>query len=600
MSDEPEGRPAEDEASQARSAEAQPPQDAESEADTVQVPEAAGATEPVEAGAPGPEVDEPEVVEPRGAVRVRRAARVRHVLGRAASTVVVLALPAGVLLAGERLAAPAPAAAPSLAVPVDATATTLVCPGPLRLPTEPEPGEDVAYDPQFDPALEGSSSVLAAVARAGTTTVLTALGAPDDELGDGSGDARRVDDASTGVVVRAEPEGDVAPEAAAAVLTTTTDGDLRGLAAASCRPASTEAWLVGGSTSVGSSARLVLQNPGRTAATVTVELWGAGGPVDLAGAPTYLVPPGTERVVLLEGVAADQRRAVVRATASGGAVAAYVQDSELRGLTPAGVDLVVPGARPATRQTVPGVALPASEPGDVDVAQLRLLAPGDEAVRADVTLLGTEGAVPLPGAQGVTLEPGVVVDVPLAGAPAGVHTVVVEADGAVLAGVLLSRPGEGAGPDGPPVERAWLPSLTPGGVSTLALPTVDGVLALGAVDDTVAAGDAAEVTGDDVSVELEVVTADGRTVPGRSLEVTVGSTTTVPLAELALDAGEDAAGEAEPAPGDVPVGVTVVTDDPRLVWAAVLRRDAPDGPLVSTLVPVAAPDRPATVGVRVR
>ncbi|MEK8228056.1 DUF5719 family protein [Oerskovia sp. M15] len=61
---------------------------------------------------------------------------------------------------------------------------------------------------------------------------------------------------------------------AASVGSTTTAGDLRGLAAASCTAPDISQWLVGGSTEVGSSAQLVLQNPGRTPATVRLSVWG--------------------------------------------------------------------------------------------------------------------------------------------------------------------------------------------------------------------------------------------------------------------------------------------------------------------------------------
>src|SRR5690606_72682 len=142
----------------------------------------------------------------------------------------------------------------------------------------------------------------------------------------------------------------------------TAAGDLRGVGAASCRRPATETWLVGGGTELGSSAWLVLQNPGRTAATVEVALWGPSGPVDVAGAPEYLVPAGTERALLLEGVAAEQPRIAVRLTASGGQVAAYLQDSRLRGLVPQGVGYVVGGQAPAVRQVVPGLSVPADVP----------------------------------------------------------------------------------------------------------------------------------------------------------------------------------------------------------------------------------------------
>src|SRR5690606_35790565 len=187
----------------------------------------------------------------------------------------------------------------------------------------------------------------------------------------------------------------------------TAAGDLRGVGAASCRRPATETWLVGGGTERGSSAWLVLQNPGRTAATVEVAMWGPSGPVDLAGAPEYLVPAGTERALLLEGVAAEQSRIVVRLSSSGRQVAAYLQDSRLRGLVPQGVGYVVGGQAPAVRQVIPGLSVatdaeggPAGEAGGVGPL-LRLLAPGSEPAVAHIALLGPDGIVELPGADRV-------------------------------------------------------------------------------------------------------------------------------------------------------------------------------------------------------
>src|SRR5690606_21698813 len=85
-------------------------------------------------------------------------------------------------------------------------------------------------------------------------------------------------------------EGNV--RASATAWSRTTQGDLRGLAAAPCQTPTTEQWLLGGSTELGSSARLVLQNPNRTAATVEVEVWGPAGRLELAGPATFSVPAG--------------------------------------------------------------------------------------------------------------------------------------------------------------------------------------------------------------------------------------------------------------------------------------------------------------------
>ncbi|WP_199423560.1 DUF5719 family protein [Actinotalea solisilvae] len=517
------------------------------------------------------------------AARVRRTA-VRTLTG------------AGVLLvAGAVAAAPAlwPVASPAepdavalTAVDVPPAPTTLVCPGPLRLPTEPEPGGDVLYDPQFDPSPEASASVLTAVsvppepggdAAAGELRPLvagtTALPAtPLDPAPDGAV-ASVVPD--TALVVATQAARDRPAWSAGAVGVTTTTGDLRGLAAASCRAPSAETWLVGGSTALGSSARLVLQNPGSTPASVRLELWGPGGAVELAGSPEYLVPAGSERVVLLEGVAAEQARVVVRLTASGGLVTGYLQDSQLRGLVPAGVDLVVAGTGPAERQVVPGVSVTTTAIDGADTAALRLLAPGDEGGTASISLLGPGGAVALPGADEVELRAGEVLDVPLAGLAEGAWTAVVTSDVPVVAGALVTR-GQGVGlPDAgtlarAPLDRAWAPALLPGTSGALALPLGDGALTLGAVTQAGVSGPA--------RATLDVLGASGDVLATHGLTLTSGATASVPLADLLPD---DAAAGARAA------ALVLRTDDPRVVWAAVLERADPAGGMIAVLSPVA-------------
>jgi len=539
---------------------------------------------------------------PRTATDPERADPARRrplaVVGAVVTGLGVLALTVAIAVAGTWRGSVAPQEIALVTVDVPAAATELVCPGPVRLPTEPESGSDAAYDPAFDPTPVASSSGLGLVtvspdgSSTAAATRLDPLGPNGVEpliavVPDGAAAGGSLPDVPGGLVLRAEPAGQVPAWVAGATTALTTDGDLRGLVAASCSRASTESWLVGAGTSLGSSARLVLDNPGRTAATVSVDLWGPSGPVELAGAPQYLVPAGEERVVLLEGVAAEQERVVVHVVASGGLVGAYLQDSALRGLVPAGTDDVVPGAAPALRQVVPGLSVTGSTVDGADVALLRLLAPGTQAGTATISLLGPEGSVELPGATEVDLEAGAVLDVPLGGLPAGHYTLVVDADVEVVAGALLTR-GLGVGlppdavgdpQDGPPLDRAWAPSVALGAAGPLALPPgVDGEVVIGAVPVPGVTG-VAQAT-------LELVGPDG-VLGVTSLRIAPGTTSVQPLAEL-TGAASDA------------VGLVLRSADPRLAWAVVLTDERQDGDLVAVLSPVApAPGQPS-IAVRAR
>lgn len=551
--------------------------------------------------------------------RPGRGARALRLLGRTATGLGALLL-AGTAAASGWSGAPPPVRPVALAaaeVAVPAPGTTLVCPGPLRLPTEPDAGEDAAYDPQFDPAPEESVSRLVAL----TAEPPGARQAADAEVGGLAGTtAEALSGVPVGVrelvpggatVVRAGPADDATAWLAGAVGVRTGSGDLRGTAASSCQEPAADLWLVGGSTSLGSSARLVVQNPGRTPATVELELWGPGGRVEPAGSPELLVPPGEERAVLLEGLAAEQERVVVHLHATGALVTAHLQDSLLRGLVGGGVDQVVAGAAPARRQVVPALSVPLTEVGGADPAVLRLLAPTEPGT-ASVTLQGADGPVDLPGLTDIALEAGGVLDVPLDGLPPGEYTAVVDADVPVVAGGLLTR-GRSVGVLEPseddPLERAWVPAVRPGTAGPLALPSSAGVLDLALVPDPERPGPAA--------VEVTVVDGEGREVATHEVTLRSGRTTTYRLTDLvsgeALEAlaaddpvaadgeavADDATGDdADPAT-EGPLGVVVRSEDPRLVWGVVLVTPDPSGDLVSAVVPVPPTAAQGVLRVRV-
>lgn len=520
-------------------------------------------------------------------------------VGRTAWAAVVLALSAAVVVAAARLpreatepVAPARAVAPPVA-------SVLTCPGPLRLATEQE-GTDATYDPAFDPSPADATSDLvvvtaapgAAGAEAGqpsgaAAAVVTPMagGAPVGELAAGvEAGVLTLPGADAGRVVHADPVGEVPPWASAGVTWRAGTGDLRGLAAASCRRPSATTWLVGGSTVLGSSARLVLQNPGATPATVGLRMWGARGPVELAGAPDYLVGPGEEETILLEGLAAEQGQVVVEVTATGGLVSAYLQDSRTDGLTPAGVDLVVGGAEPATDLLVPAISVTEDDP---QAAVLRLLAPGTMADPADtagdaadddegpqrgtahVALLGPDGVVELPGTEDISLDVGDVIDVPLDGLEPGDYTAWVTADVPLVAGAAVTRLGTARDGEDGGVERAWSPALVGGLAGPLAVPGDEpGRLVLGAAP-------ADGLTG---SARAEVIALDaaGAVLVRRDVTVPVSGTVSLDLAGLVQAPADD-----DEAP-DRATALVVRTDDPRIAWGVVLETPG----TVAVLAPV--------------
>ena len=455
------------------------------------------------------------------------------------------------------------------AVAIEARSTVAVCPGPVVL-ADPGSTADAEFGSTPDETL---TTLQVAAFGAATTSVLVPLG-PDA----GSGDQRTVQgsDPSAYAVADQGPRSEVlrsttaagdTSDAAASTSSATASGDLRGLAAASCAAPGVDQWLVGGGTELGSSTRLVLSNPSRTPATVTISLWGPSGALDPAGPTTYLVPPGEEVSTLVEGLAAQQRGLVVRATSAGALVTATLQHSVLDGLTARGVDLVVPGDAPATAQVVTGVSIEASEIGDPDVASVRLLAP-DEGGTATLLVLGEDGQRVLRGAQTTELVAGTVTDVSLSGLPAGSYSVVVQADVPVVAGAVATSTGEADDDEpllGTPVDRTWvashrttstapssavLPEGTQGTVTLVALPAdLDGTTDLAGVvpivyDEESTEESTEEAEGAEGSAgpwaaaglgTLEVYGTDGTLLGSSPVELATGQTTSVVLESVADD-----------------------------------------------------------------
>ncbi len=523
-------------------------------------------------------------------VRVRRI-RLRTVVARAGTAAAVVVALAVVVAVGSRQA-PAGAARPVPQVTVPPAATMLTCPGPLELPAEVGGGGDDAFSPVPVAPVTRLTAVASDTTREAEVLGLDGLAA----TGLVPGGTTTLDLAAP-QVVRATPVTGTTSDAttwlaAATTMVTVTAGDLRGLAGASCQPATADPWLVGGATDDGSTAHLVLVNPGTTPARVTWTAWGAAGPVDLTS-DQVLVAPKSVEVVNLGGAAGVQPALVTHVVASGGQVWAHVQDSAIDGYTAAGTDLVVAGGAPATRQTVPGLLVDGSDLGGPGGLTLRLLAPGGTDTTVHLALFGASGPVGLPGADTVTLTAGTVLDVPLDGLPADRYTAVVDADVPVVAAAAFTRVGlPGELDPVPRVERAWAAS-TPGGTGTVALPPdLTATLVVGAVGDGAAAqgpsGDGAAAQGPSGDGAVEVVGASGQVLASHRLSVDAGTTGAWTLADLVPDV-----------PRSEVAALRVVPDSgASLVWAVVVETVQDDGSLVSVLLPTPSSGGPVVVAVR--
>ncbi|WP_263119011.1 DUF5719 family protein [Cellulomonas sp. RIT-PI-Y] len=509
----------------------------------------------------------------------------------------VLALTGGATALGLVLPAADTAASGATEVEVPAGTTNLVCPGPLILPEESDAGGSAFRRVPVDPI----ERVGVLDTSGGSSATLTVVGGEAEQLSGGTLTARGI----AGPSLLSAPAVD--GEAARVVGTTsavTTDGDLRGLAAGSCAGASSDVWLVGGSTELESTADLVLVNPGVTTAQVSLSVWGPAGAVDLATSSDVLVAPQSSRTVVLTGVAAEQRRIVVHAQASGGQISAYLQDSLLDGLTPRGTDLVTAGAAPATSQVVPGLMLQTAAVDDPDAAQLRLLAPGDEGATVSVSLIGPDGEVPLSGAEDLTLEPGVVTDLSLGGVPTGAYTAVVASDQPVVAGAMLAREGTAGDQDSVPrMDRAWAAATATGGGLAAQPPGARGRLLLTVLDADADAEAAAEPSAEPSATPTqgERPSGDEETETGPTVDLTVrayGDRGLLAERTITVTVGTTDRIDVSAVDADATTVEVEAPDGVDLAWSMFAWTTAEDGQLISVISPVLDATTDRTVRVR--
>lgn len=313
--------------------------------------------------------------------------------------------------------------------------TTYVCP---HAPTNTLRGTDVG-------AMESATAIVPAKGDgAAKSATYAGRSIPTDT-------ATSMSTAEGGILTLAPADGRVA-NAVGAVTTLTKSGDLRGLTAAPCTQPSAMSWIVGGSIAAGSSAELRLVNPGVTPATAKVTLYGSIGRLSLPSNGEITVPAGGSSSLALETKGSQDPRIAVSVEADGGSVVPTLITESLDGETPAGTDVITPGAAPATDLVIPGVEItePATQ-GEVpdaktgadssDTPAVRIVNPGAAPATVSVTMLGKDGARPLSGAQSVTIDAGSVFDIQLAGVPAGTYGVQVTSNTPVGAAVRMVRSG---------------------------------------------------------------------------------------------------------------------------------------------------------------
>jgi hypothetical protein len=345
------------------------------------------------------------------------------------------------------------------------------------------------------------------------------------------------------------------PSAAGVLKFSATDGDLQGSAAANCQAPANDLWLAGASTTVGRTSVLVLSNASSTPATVSLELFGGQGQIQAPGSRGLLVAPGTTRSIVLAGLAPGEDQLTVHVRSAGGPVAAAIQQSVLRGLTPGGVDFIAPGAAPASRQAMTGVDIQdaagiaaVTGTGGFDDAgpTLSLTVPGSADAVVEIKLFGRDGQKALPGGGVVTAKAGAVTEVSLAGVPAGQYTVSTSSDVSFVAAARVTR---GLSSD-KALDVAWAASgVRLGSQHVVPVPQGgDRILVFGVLENR-------------ATISYAPITADGKIRAAATADVAGGTTTSIKVPGKVEES--DVVGYVVSASGDAAYGALLLQQEGR-------------------------------------
>jgi hypothetical protein len=237
---------------------------------------------------------------------------------------------------------------------------------------------------------------------------------------------------------------------------------LKGLAATNCQLPSNDIWLVGGSTTTGREALLILRNTTQVDSTVSLQIFSEAGAVEAPGLNGIAVVAGKTTVVPLAGVVPKTKSFVTHVTANGGAVAGWIQQRTVRGLSAGGVDYVSPSPEFAKQQVIPGVFVRGSAQAaklraansDYDdlVPVLRVFVPGKSNATVTVQVVG-ENAKTFGTVVRSTVNAGSVADLEITGLKDGNYVALVSSDVEIQSAIRLSRVTATAAPD-----FTWIPA----------------------------------------------------------------------------------------------------------------------------------------------
>ena len=178
------------------------------------------------------------------------------------------------------------------------------------------------------------------------------------------------------------------------------DKSIRGLLAAPCLRPQSEFWFVGGSTSIGREALLILTNPSRVDATVDLSIFTENGTSHSAGLSGISVPKGKTTVLPLSSFVLRAQSLAVHVKSHGGSITALIQQKAIRGTSASGADFIAPSDVSTREAVFPGLLVrgatdsakyrkTSSKYSDVQ-NMLRVYVPGDKDATITFQVLGTD------------------------------------------------------------------------------------------------------------------------------------------------------------------------------------------------------------------
>ena len=263
---------------------------------------------------------------------------------------------------------------------------------------------------------------------------------------------------------------------------------LQGLAATNCQLPSNDIWLLGGDTTTGRESLLVLRNTSAVDATVSLEIFSEGGRVNAPGLSGISVVAGRTTVIPLAGIVPKTRSFITHVQSSGGAVAAWIQQRTVRGLSAAGVDYVSPSPAFSKELIFPGLLIRGS--GEIKkliendanyqdlVPALRVFVPGPNAATVTAQVSGSKASTFGTVVRQV-VDAGTVMDIEIPGLKDGDYVAVVSADEDIQASIRFSRVSASTKPD-----FTWLTAAEKfSGARNISVPT-EGISKLSIYDVT--------------------------------------------------------------------------------------------------------------------